>query len=38
MRASLPIGTDPGSVRQRIEAMERLLEHGVTVPGTSPAF
>jgi hypothetical protein len=38
MRAGLPIGTDPGSVRQRIEAMERLLEHGFTVPGTRYQF
>ena len=38
MRASLPIGTDPGSVRQRIEAMERLLERGFTVPGTRYQF
>lgn len=38
MRASLAIGTDPGSVRQRIEAMERLLERGFTVPGTRYQF
>lgn len=31
----LPLGRDPASVRRRIEAMERLLEGLVTVPGTS---
>lgn len=29
----LPLGTDPHAVRVRIEAMERLLERAVTVPG-----
>lgn len=38
MRASLPIGTDPAAIRQRIEAMERVLEHGLTVPGTRYQF
>lgn len=28
-------GSDPLSVRQRVEAMERLLERSVTIPGTS---
>lgn len=28
------IATDPQSVRQRVEAMERLLEHLVVIPGT----
>ncbi|MDE2412794.1 MAG: DUF4112 domain-containing protein, partial [Sphingomonadales bacterium] len=32
MAASLPIGNDPQSVRQRIEAMERLLEGLFEVP------
>jgi len=32
-RPALPIGTDPASVRQRIEAMERLLEHLFVIPG-----
>lgn len=27
-------GTDPLSVRQRVEAMERLLERSITIPGT----
>jgi hypothetical protein len=30
----LPLGTDAQAVRQRIEAMERLLEGMVTIPGT----
>jgi hypothetical protein len=29
----LPIGRDPASVRQRIEAMERLLERVFVIPG-----
>ena len=29
----LPTGTDPQAIRQRIEAMERLLERGFTIPG-----
>jgi hypothetical protein len=31
--SSLPLGTDPHSVRMRIEAMEKLLERAITVPG-----
>jgi hypothetical protein len=31
----LQLGSDPAAVRQRIEAMERLLERAFTVPGTS---
>lgn len=38
MQVTLPTGTDAASVRQRIEAMERLLERGFTVPGTSYQF
>lgn len=30
----LPLGNDPLSIRRRIEAMERLLEHSVSLPGT----
>ncbi|MFT3977683.1 MAG: DUF4112 domain-containing protein [Sphingomonas bacterium] len=30
----LPIGRDPASVRQRIEAMEKLLEGMFVIPGT----
>ena len=29
------LGTDPQSVRSRVEAMERLLERAVTIPGTN---
>jgi len=31
----LPVGRDPGSVRQRVEAMEALLERAFTMPGTN---
>ena len=31
----LPIGRDPAAVRQRIEAMEILLERAFTLPGTN---
>jgi hypothetical protein len=33
MRRQIPTGTDPQSVRQRVEAMERLLERMFVVPG-----
>ena len=33
MTAELPIGTDPASVRKRIEAMEQVLEGMFHVPG-----
>jgi len=29
----LPTGNDPAAIRQRIEAMERLLERSFTIPG-----
>jgi hypothetical protein len=32
-RPALPMGTDPQSVRQRIEAMEHLLERLFVIPG-----
>jgi hypothetical protein len=32
-RPALPLGTDPASVRQRTEAMEKLLEHLFVIPG-----
>ena len=38
LRPSLPIGNDPASVRQRIEAVEKLLEHGFRVPGIGYEF
>lgn len=33
MRRELPLGTDPASVRQRIEGMEKLLERMFVIPG-----
>lgn len=33
LSAELPLGTDPLSVRRRIEALEQLLESAVAVPG-----
>lgn len=30
----LPLGGSPGEVRRRMEAMERLLERSLTIPGT----
>ena len=33
MRKELPLGTDPRSVRQRIEGMEKLLERLFVIPG-----
>jgi hypothetical protein len=38
LRPSLPIGTDPHSVRQRIEALEKALEHGFRIPGIGYEF
>jgi hypothetical protein len=38
MAASLPIGTDPSSVRRRIEAVEKALERGFRVPGVGYEF
>jgi len=32
-RGGLPIGRDPAAVRQRIEAMEHLLERAFVIPG-----
>ncbi len=29
----LPLGTDPASVRRRIEALEKLLERAFVIPG-----
>ncbi|UUR07904.1 DUF4112 domain-containing protein [Sphingomonas glaciei] len=31
----LPLGTDPRHVRQRLEALEHLLERALPIPGTS---
>jgi hypothetical protein len=33
MRRELPLGSDPRSVRQRIEGMEKLLERMFVIPG-----
>ena len=38
IRAALPTGTDPQSVRRRIEALEKVLEHGFRVPGVGYEF
>jgi hypothetical protein len=35
MGIDLPVGTDPLSVRRRIEAIERLLERSFTIPGVN---
>ena len=32
---SFPVGRDPAAVRQRIEAMERLLERAFVIPGVN---
>lgn len=34
MGFALPTGTDPGSIRARVEAMELLLERSFHIPGT----
>ena len=34
LRPELPLGTHPQAVRQRIEALEKLLEGMFTIPGT----
>jgi len=36
--AALPLGKDPADVRRRIEALEKLLERGFTIPGTKQKF
>ena len=35
MTFALPTGTDPASVRARVEMLERLLERSFTVPGVN---
>ena len=35
MEFELPVGTDPVSIRKRIEAMEHLLERSFRIPGIS---
>jgi hypothetical protein len=34
----VPIGKDPAAVRARVEAMEKVLERGFTIPGTNQTF
>lgn len=34
----LPLGRDAQSVRRRIEAIERVMERGFTIPGTNQTF
>ena len=36
--AALQGGTDPASVRRRVEAIERVLERAFTIPGTQQQF
>jgi hypothetical protein len=38
LRPDLPLGMEPAAIRRRIEALERALEHGFTVPGTHYQF
>ena len=33
MTAELPTGTDPQSIRRRVEALEKLLENSFVIPG-----
>ncbi|HUD29679.1 MAG TPA: DUF4112 domain-containing protein, partial [Novosphingobium sp.] len=33
MDIDLPLGNDPASIRRRVEALERVLEQALTVPG-----
>ncbi len=33
MRRQLPFGTDPDAIRTRIEAMEKVLERSIVIPG-----
>ena len=37
MGYTLPVGNDPASVRQRLEALEKLLERSFTIPGINRA-
>ena len=38
MGLNLPTGTDPAAIRQRLEATEKVLERGFTIPGTGQHF
>lgn len=35
MAPEIPVGTDPVSIRKRVEAMETLLERSFRIPGTN---
>jgi len=35
---TLPIGSDPASIRKRVVALERLLERSFVIPGTNQPF
>jgi hypothetical protein len=37
-RLNLPVGTDPASVRQRVESMERIMERLIVIPGTKQSI
>ena len=37
LATSLPTGSDPASVRRRVEALERLLERAFVIPGLNRA-
>lgn len=37
MAPQIPLGSDPASVRQRVEALEALLERSFTIPGINRA-
>lgn len=34
MEVEMPLGSDPMSIRRRVEALERVLEGSIAVPGT----
>jgi len=38
MGLDLPLGNDPVAIRQRVEALEKVLERSFTVPGTKQPF
>jgi hypothetical protein len=38
MGLELPLGNDPVAIRQRVEALEKVLERSFTIPGTKQPF
>lgn len=38
MGLELPLGNDPAAIRQRVEALEKVLEGAFTLPGTGKSF